>query len=121
MSVILLEADLPASTGTGLTSSKCYELAIAARCLPGHWDVQWDKDDQGHLSLALLQDDYGVVGAAGVYLVWREDSRLRLGFGRDDTYLNLGVHADVESIMDTIRGVLERTADKAGTKTVAGS
>lgn len=64
MTASLLAPARAVLSGAGLTSSECYELAIAARCLPGYWDVQWDKDDQGHLSLALLQDD-GVVGARG--------------------------------------------------------
>lgn len=119
MATALLPPAQLSPTGAGLTSSECYELAIAARCLPGHWDVQWDKDDKGHLSIALLQDDDGVVGAEGVFLVWREEGRLRLGFGQDDTYTNLGTLADAESIMDTIRDILERTADEARARKVA--
>lgn len=121
MSVILFESEMPAPSVAGLAQSECYELAIAARCLPGDWDVQWDKDDRGHLSLALLQDDDGVVGAGGVFLVWREDGCLHLGFGQDDRYAGLGTFADVDGIMDVIRGTLEEIVDEARTKMVAGS
>ena len=117
MPVILFESEPPIPSGAGLTSSECYELAIAARCLPGDWDVQWDKDDRGHLSLALLQDDDGVVGAAGVFLIWREDGQLRLGFGQDDTYTSLGAHVATDGIMRTIRGRLEGVADQARART----
>lgn len=115
----LFESELPVPSGAGLTSSECYELAMAARCLPGHWDVQWDKDDQGHLSLALLQDDDGVVGAGGVFLIWREGGYLHLGFGQDDAYASLGVHADTDSIMDTLRTMLKKVEDEARTQSMA--
>ena len=54
----------PLSSRASLTWSECNQLAAAIRCLPGRWEAQWDRDDRGHVSVALLQDDDGVIGAA---------------------------------------------------------
>ena len=99
----------PVSSRASLTWSECNQLAAATRCLPGRWEAQWDRDDRGHVSVALLQDDDGVIGAAGVLLVWREDGCLRLGFGQDDAYVGLGAHADVDDVMNAVRRRLQGT------------
>lgn len=99
----------PLSSRASLTWSECNQLAAAIRCLPGRWEAQWDRDDRGHVSVALLQDDDGVIGAAGVLLVWREDGCLRLGFGQDDAYVGLGAHADVDDVMNAVRRRLQGT------------
>ena len=102
MSAQLLAPARPGLSGAGLTSSECYELAIAARCLPGDWDVQWDRDDRDHVSIALLQDDVPI-DAATVFLIWRENGQLCLGMGTNDRYAALGAHADVDGVMATVR------------------
>lgn len=107
MTASLLAPARAVLSGAGLTSSECYELAIAARCLPGYWDVQWDRDDRGHISIALLQDDIAIESAS-VFLIWREDGRLHLGMGDDERYAGLGAHTDMDGIMDAVRRVLAR-------------
>ena len=84
-----------------LTWSECNQLTAAARCLPGRWEAQWDRDDHGCVSVALLQDN--AAAGAGILLVWREDGRLRLGFGRDEARVGLGAHADVEDVMSAVQ------------------
>ena len=102
MTASLLTPARPSLAGAGLTSSECYQLAIAARRLPGDWDVQWDRDDRDHVSIALLQDDVPIEVAA-VFLVWRENNQLCLGMGTNDHYAALGSHADVDGVMAAVR------------------
>lgn len=106
MTASLLAPPRPGLSGAGLTSSECYQLAIAARCLPGQWDVQWDRDDRDHVSIALLQDDMDEVNSASVFLIWREGGCLHLGMGDDERYAGLGAYADIDGVMDAVRRAL---------------
>ena len=93
--------ELAAASRASLTWFECNQITAAARCLPGRWEVQWDRDDRGHVSVALLPDD--AAPDAGTLLVWREDGRLCLGFGRDDARVGLGAYADVDDVMRVVQ------------------
>lgn len=94
-------------TGAGLTSSECFAIAAAARRLPGKWDMEWDEDDRGHASIALMPRQNGSIDDACVFLVWRERGQLHVGVGQDDVYVDLGTRGDVTGVMATIRLTLE--------------
>ncbi len=93
--------ELATASRASLTWFECNQLAAAARCLPGRWEAQWDRDDRGCVSVALLQGDF--VAGAGALLVWRENGCLRLGFGRDDAGISLGARADVDDVMGAVK------------------
>lgn len=94
----------------GLTEAECFAVARAAGHLPGAWYVQHDEDDQGNVSLSLVQNNGEPDDDAPVFLLWREKGRLRLGYGQGEFYAGLGTHADVVAIMDAIRRHLEGAA-----------
>ena len=93
----------PPPSRASLTWFECNLLAAAARCLPGRWEAQWDRDDRGCVSVALLQDVHGVIDATAALMIWREGGWLCLGLGQGDAHVGLGTHADVDSVMGTVR------------------
>lgn len=99
--------DDQASLYVGLTRAECLGIAQAADRLPGTWWVQCDKDDCGHVSVGLMLDDDGTDDdAALVFLLWRQEGLLGLGYGQGELYADLGVHSDVQAAMDAVQHVL---------------
>ena len=82
-----------------------YLTAVAAR-LPGRWMAQADYDDLGHRTMALT--DLALDENAPVILIWRESGTLQLGIGIAETYLPLGTHADIRSLVRHIHATLAR-------------
>lgn len=93
--------------GAGLTSSECFAIAAAARRMPGKWDMEWDEDDCGHASIALMPRQNGSIDDACVFLVWREHGQSHVGVGQNDVYVDLGTRRDVNGIMTTVHLTLE--------------
>lgn len=115
MSVILFPSTLrsPATSasceaGAGLTSSECFAIAAAARDLPGPWSAQWDEDEAGHASMALLPDQENAADDLPTFVAWREGGRLRLCMGHHRFFSSLGEHTDVGSLVGTLRRSLDR-------------
>lgn len=98
------------SVGAGLTDAECFAIARAAARLPGSWCVQHDEDDQGHASISLVPNDGGTDEDAPVFLLWREDGLLRLGYGQGEFYAGLGVHTDAHTLMGAVRRHLDSAA-----------
>lgn len=97
-------------SGVGLTDAECFAIARATACLPGSWCVQRDEDDQEHASISLVPNDGGTDDETPVFLLWREDGLLRLGYGQGEFYAGLGIHADANTLMEAVRRHLEGAA-----------
>ena len=105
--------DNQAPPHVGLTDAECLTVAQTAGRLPGPWWMQRDEDDCGYASVGLVLDDGDMDDAAPVFLLWREEGLLRLGWGQGEAYVDLGVHSDVRAAMNAVQDVL-RDAASAG-------
>ena len=94
---------LSAGPRAALTSSECFAIAAAVRSLPGSWVVQWDEDEGGRASMALLPDQDGAEDGSPAFLIWRQDDRLQLHVRRDGRLLWLGSHLDADSLIAAAR------------------
>ena len=99
----------PGDPRTALASSECFAIAAAVRRLPGNWVVQWDEDEGGQASMALLPDQDGATdGGAPTFLIWRQDGRLQLYVRRKGRLAWLGSHLDADGLIDAARRSLDQ-------------
>lgn len=98
------------NTGAGLSDMECDIIARTAPQLPGAWHVQYDEDDVGHGSIALVPGRDEHSHETPVFLIWREGGHLHLGIGQGDFYAGLGIHADVKALLHAVRHNLEGAA-----------
>ena len=94
-----LDDPAPGNPGAALTSSECFAIAAAVRSLPGQWIVQWDEDEGGRASMALLPDCEGERGGSATFLIRREEGRLQLYAKRRGRPAWLGAHPDIGSLI----------------------
>ena len=109
--VLPLVPDDRAPSHVGLTDAECLTVAQIAGRLPGPWWMQRDEDDCGYASVGLVLDDGDTDNdVAPVFLLWREEGLLRLGQGRSEAYVDLGVHSDVQAAMSAVQRILKGAA-----------
>lgn len=89
--------------GAALTSAECFAIAAAVRTLPGQWIVQWDEDEGGRASMALLPDQEEAGRASPVFLIRRKEGQLQLSMKRGSRLTRLGAHPDIGSLIAAAR------------------
>ena len=101
--------DVPSSSSrTALASSECFAIAAAVRGLPGSWVVQWDEEEGGQASMALLPDQDGAADESPTFLIWRQDDRLQLHMRQGERLAWLGSHLDAVSLIAAARRSLDQ-------------
>ena len=97
--------EVTASPSSGLTEREYFDVARGMAGVSGAWFIQPDRDDRGEVSVSILSDDDAALDL--VFLMWREEGRLRLDCAQGEFYAELGVQEHTRAAIDAIRTVVE--------------